>query len=429
MAVDIEPFPRHMFGGHDVTTDNYDDSFRPDDVLDIFNNKDKMSPERAPASTTPHHDVISTFADVITSPANQKWIFGEVEDTVILPILLLVIALFCLFGNTLLVFAILGSRSMRSGFNLMLLNVAVCDLIFVLVTIPTAIANHVAYAHFASAPAFDLCKVVHYVTFVTVYVSVYSIVVINVFCFCSEFMNSKGKLGTYLSRSNAFASCVVIWLAFLLSHVNILLQDDVAIFEEPYICTNQAALNDVAKQRTLWVTFLTCCFLLPILSVSLMSALIFHKQTKDNFVLKFQRHGYYENVSIATSSAPSDMLPRRQKVVIVMSCLAVRTLLWAPVQIFVLIDIFGENGETEKDTSVLYRKIEMLSLCCAFLSSCVQPLLLRWLDPEMRGAYRETLARSGCRRCVTSLAEEEMSDMNETILSVISAESANNIDH
>ena len=236
--MDIEPFPRHIFSANDVTTGSYDDRFRPDDVLDIFHNRDRPSPSTTTPTTAPatplHADVISTSLDPITSSQGQ-WIFGESQDTVVLPILLLFIALLCIFGNTLLAFSILGARSLRSsGFNVMLLNIAACDVIFVLVTIPTAIANHVAYAHFASAPAFDLCKVVHYVTFVTVYVAVYTLLVTSVFCFCSEFMNERGKLGTYLSPSNALASCLVTWLAFLLSHVNLLLQDDVTIFQVPY---------------------------------------------------------------------------------------------------------------------------------------------------------------------------------------------------
>ena len=58
---------------------------------------------------------------------------------------------------------------------------ALCDLVFIAVTIPTAIINHASPGGGVPAPTEAVCKFVHYTMFVTVYVAIYTLVVTCVF--------------------------------------------------------------------------------------------------------------------------------------------------------------------------------------------------------------------------------------------------------
>ena len=132
--------------------------------------------------------------------ASGGWILGEREDATLLPAILSAIGLCAVLGNVLLLLTITGLRRMRSGPNLMLANVALADIMFVAVTVPTAVVNHATKSY--RVPFVDddiigprVCRFVYYAIFVTVYVTVYTLVVSSVFRFFGELMRGNGRGG------------------------------------------------------------------------------------------------------------------------------------------------------------------------------------------------------------------------------------------
>lgn len=372
-------------------------------------------------STTPAGVTIAIASGGMNETVSP-WMFGRVEDTVILPIILSIITLWCWVGNALIIYSILSRRNMRDGFHLMLVNISICDLVFITVSVPTAIINHATYGALLEAPGAYVCKFVHYITFVTVYVAIYTTVVTCVFRFFGEYMSDKGKTVSYLSRGNALLSCVVIWIAFILSHLNFLIQQEVAIFQEPFICVHSDILMEPAKLRTLWVTFLSCGFLLPLLAVAIFSTIILlrHNQQEDQaaaYPLNHPRGLYHETLPNADSRT------HRQRTMLIMCTAVARTLCWVPIQIFVMVDIFGYA-----QSDALYRKAEMLSVCVAFVGSCVNPIVYYFASMEIKNTLREMFSKMGCSGCEPVTTSDQGSDMNETIMSIIS-ESSNHINY
>lgn len=267
----------------------------------------------------------------------HPWIVGQREDAVLLPVVLTAIGLCAVLGNILLLLTIAGLRRLRSGPNLMLANVALADLVFVAVTVPVAVVNHATKSldegSFYIGPR--LCRFAYYVIFVTVYVSVYTLVVSSVFRFFGELLGGRkrrrelqqqqqlqqaygkpppgsiviglprhdhvksggaapasGAAGSVpLSTCSALVSCVVVWVAFAASHLTFVVQSDVtglAAFERPVICVYgppgmasvPSSSGDVSRVRTLWVTFLACAFLLPLTIVLLTSACVLKMQRR-----------------------------------------------------------------------------------------------------------------------------------------------------
>ena len=346
--------------------------------------------------------------------SSSPWIFGEAEDRVILPILLSLLALICLAGNGLVIFGTLAIRRMRTGSNLMLVNIAVSDLCFILFCVPTAIVNHATPWGLSDAPGINVCKFVHYSIFVTAYVSVYTLVVMCVFRFCSEFMVAKSN--SLLSRGNALVSCLVVWLAFLISHLNLLIAADGAIFQEPFICVHTEFLVDQAKLKTLWVTFMTCAFLLPLLSVCTLSGIVLHQQSR-------RRRGVATRHPDPAYPTPAhELRSKRELTLVIMATLVVRALCWIPIQVFVMIDVFGMSQYTET-----YRKAEMLGVCFALAGSCVNPLIYKCASTDYRRAFHQVCFTLGCK-CSDDKLEDDNSDMNETIMSIIS-DSSNHINY
>ncbi len=374
--------------------------------LDANDNSMEMDPFKGPEIQMNVADNLSLILG-----NSSTWIFGATEDQIILPILLSLIGIVAIFVNFLTVFTILAFKRMRSGPNLMLLNISVSDLLFIAFCIPTSIMNHAVPREQGSQLTEGVCKFVHYIIFVTVYVGIYTLVISCVFRFFSEVLSARFM--SLLSISNAVISSVVIWIAFLVSHLNLLMQEDTEIFQEPFICVHTDSLIDQTQMKTLWVTFLTCAFLLPLLTICLLSALIVHSQHRG----RGRRRAPYE-------SDANDKRHKRDLTTVIMAAMVVRTLFWIPIQIFVMIDVFGVSEVTE-----LYRKAEMIGVCCAFMGCCVNPVIYNCVSYDFRFSYQEVMACLFCKaKGEKPHYKDDGSDMNETIMSILS-DSSNHINY
>ncbi|ELU01467.1 hypothetical protein CAPTEDRAFT_25314, partial [Capitella teleta] len=293
---------------------------------------------------------------------------------VILPMLLSLVGGSAIFGNLLVIASIVFFPRMRTGANFMLLNISVSDLVFTLFTLPTSVINHASLGGVTdSVGSVGICRMVHYIIFVCVYVTIYTLVVTCVFRFCSE---CAGAAGSLLSKGNALVSSFVIWLAFILSHLNLLLQRDGVLFQAPFICVHTMSVTDAMRIRTLWLTFLTCAFLVPLITVCLLSGCTLRAQSGGR---KVHRNGTYESAQLDAS----ERRRKREVSMVVMAAMVARVLCWLPIQVFVMVDIFGVTDITE-----VYRKAEMLGVCIAFLGCAVNPLLFNCISAEFRSAFR-----------------------------------------
>lgn len=407
-----------------------------------------------------------------TFAPNDTWIFGASEDPVVVPLLLALIGVVGLIGNGLVLASFVALPRMRSGQNVMILNVSLADLAFIVLAVPVAIVNHSWHTgsdEFVLGPG--LCSFVHYMVFVCFYVTVYTLVVTSVFRFFGEVMRNGGDsttapagavvrggasvvgyagspatiAGVTLSVCNASVSCIVIWVAFLTSHLNFVVNRDGAIFQQPFICrhTTDLQLPDPAKLRTLWVTFLACAFLFPLVIVCALSAVILHRQSRPppppppTMARPCPtRDDHYE----AVQNSLNDRRNKRELTMVIMASTVARSLSWLPIQIYLLVDAFASLQPDD-----VYRKAEMFGVCFAFAGACINPLIYNWASAEFRHAFRQVCVRVGCRRsggggtggrprspCPGDLKRKPVghggTDLNETIMSIIS-DSSNHINY
>jgi len=108
-------------------------------------------------------------------------VFYFVLYKVTVPTVFGVIVLVGLVGNLLVVGVTLSRHKMWTTVNLLLLNLAVTDVIFVLVCVPF-MAYHYAADNWLMGDV--VCKLSHFFLYVTVYVTVYTLVAIAVIRYC-----------------------------------------------------------------------------------------------------------------------------------------------------------------------------------------------------------------------------------------------------
>lgn len=108
-------------------------------------------------------------------PTNETDGFEETVSQIV-PLFFGLIGITGLIGNVLVVFVVLSNPQMRSTTNLLIINLASADLLFVIFCIPFTAVDYVIRVW----PFGDLwCKIVQYLIVVTAHASVYTLVLMS----------------------------------------------------------------------------------------------------------------------------------------------------------------------------------------------------------------------------------------------------------
>jgi len=115
---------------------------------------------------------------------------------------------------------------------------------------------------------------------------------------------------------------------------------------------------------------------------------------------------------------------------VTMTTMLIRTLCWLPIQVFVIIDLFGFT-----EFSTFYRKAEMMGVCCAFLGASVNAFIFKFMSREFRLAFGYASSKLACKdfdepypNLSRYKGKESGSEMNETFMSILS-DSSNNFEY
>ncbi|BET01552.1 receptor [Nesidiocoris tenuis] len=95
---------------------------------------------------------------------------------IVVPILFGIIIVLGLIGNALVVIVVAANAQMRSTTNILIINLAVADLLFIVFCVPFTAADYI----FTFWPFGDLwCRTVQYLIVVTAYASVFTLVLMS----------------------------------------------------------------------------------------------------------------------------------------------------------------------------------------------------------------------------------------------------------
>jgi len=138
--------------------------------------------------------------------------FRQVLLRIVVPSIYGLMSVVGIIGNALVVYVILSKHQMRTVTNVLLLNLAVTDLCFVLI-IPSMTAYTISTDHrwrFGDVA----CKLMHYVSNVTAYVTVYTLVLVSAI----RYMTVVHGVTTARLRTirNIVAMIVCLWIVMLL---------------------------------------------------------------------------------------------------------------------------------------------------------------------------------------------------------------------
>ena len=285
--------------------------------------------------------------------------------SVVTPILFGLITLVGIIGNCLVIYVILSKVKMRTVTNLLLLNLAFADLSFVLICPPfTAFSMAMNRWPFGNV----VCKLMHYLLNVTVYVTIYTLVLISAIRYMTIVYNTQTV--RYRTKKNVIFMCVMIWFVMLALNVPILLSYGVIDAD----CDNYG--KDVGGR--IFATFFAFAYVMPLFIIAVLSICILHHINKQKPTMLDKK----------TKSDDKKKQASRLLVLVVV----IFAIFWLPVHIHLLVAFFGTLPEDSK----FYMALGVFWQCLAYFNACINPFIYNYASKDFRDSFREVVCCAVC---------------------------------
>lgn len=210
------------------------------------------------------NDTLGPYYDPDASINYDSLIFYFWLWKVVAPTVFGAFAIFGTIGNALVVYVVVSRPQMRTVTNVLLVSLAIADIAFLAVCVPST-----AYRYAADTWPFGdaACQCVNYLLYVTTYVTVYTLVAITGVRFASVvYPESTGWLRT---RRNAVILSVVVWAVALIGNGPLLPVFVVRTFGDFAWC----GIEKDAVRPTL-VSFFVIGYVVPLTAIGLLNVRI-----------------------------------------------------------------------------------------------------------------------------------------------------------
>jgi allatostatin receptor len=302
-----------------------------------------------------------------------------------------IICVLGLVGNTLVILVVALDKNMRNTTNILILMLAVADLLFIVFCVPFTAASY-------AMPVWPFgvvwCKVVQYLTYVTAYLSVYTLVLMSLDRYLAVVHAIRSM--RFRNERNTWLAVCVTWAIIAVAHIPLLI--DYNVFEYTFSNeTRSTCINAFHQEYPVWAVVFHACFLsfgyvLPLGAVCLMYGLMLKRL-----------HGAPPG---GTSKSQESMRAKRRVTKMVVIIVAIFALCWLPMQIMLFVESVWTYHKTVTSLSFLF-----FSNCLAYMNSCVNPFLYAFLSENFRRSFKKILC---CQSPVSRRSEYELVSVKQS---------------
>lgn len=330
------------------------------------------------SGNTPETDNVAAFESVVG---------------IVVPVLFGSVGVLGFLGNFVVIATILFDRKRRNVTNILVLNLAFADLIFVVLCVPFTATSYVTTTWpFGST----WCKMHQYLIHVTAHASVYTLVLMSV----DRYLAVVHPIGSILIRTHRHALLAIVgtWMTLGVCNSPMFQVFDVLVYQVNghfrSICINVRLMTDLSHGRVFYGTFFLFAFSLPLLIVSLLYGIL---------LSNLRTNARWRNQSNTGSSRTKRRVTRMVVVVV-----AVFAICWLPLQVVFLLQFV--IGCHQLSASVAFVLVKIASTCLAYTNSAINPILYGFLSDNFRQSFRRLrrliLECVSCRRAVLVVNDE-----------------------
>ncbi|CAN8030659.1 unnamed protein product [Ixodes persulcatus] len=287
---------------------------------------------------------------------------------IVVPILFGAIAVIGFFGNALVVLVVLCNPQMRSTTNILIINLAMADLLFIVFCVPfTGWDYTLNYWPFGDV----WCRIVQYLVIVCASASIYTLVLMSF----DRFLAVVHPITSMAIRTdrNAFLAIFMTWIVILLSCIPALFAHGMVFVDDNY--SSCMFLTDVGYSLAAFqICFFMASFVVPLTLIFILYVLM----------LKRLWFGVTPGGRISRESVRSKKRVTRLVVVVVL----VFAVCWCPVQVVLVLKSVDLYGLPMNPTRIV---IQIASQILAYTNSCVNPFLYAFLSDNFRKSFRKII--------------------------------------
>lgn len=165
---------------------------------------------------------ISKIAELC--PSNQT--DDDIVETIkpVVTVCFSIIGITGFIGNTLVIFVVLLNPQMRSTTNMLIINLAIADLLFVIFCVPFTAIDYVA-DEWPLGNAW--CKIVQYLIIVTALASIYTLVLMSLDRFLAVVYPISSR--SLRNERNALKAITILWLLILSASIPVIFSHGVVV--------------------------------------------------------------------------------------------------------------------------------------------------------------------------------------------------------
>ena len=326
------------------------------------------------------------------------WILYKVT----VPALFGLIILIGLIGNFMVIFVIIWRKKMRTTINLLLLNLAFSDVTFLVVCVPF-VAYHYAADNWLIGDV--ICKLSQFLLYVTVYVTVYSLVSIAIVRFLTiVYAASSTRLRT---KRNTCILIGLIWSVMLLVNIPILLVYRVKQYpvndnytDPYYYCGMESRV--IGQHFFLSFFILTYVIPLGLICTFYIWLLKYLRQKRKGSSLRQSQRS-------RSANAPKERASFASRILVVV--VVVFGVCWLPLHVHLLLVYSGgqPNGR-------IYQVWRVFCHCLAYANSIMNPFIYNYVSKDFRRGFLLLANRVLCRPAggVEEVASHDNADVGHT---------------
>ncbi|KAF7405852.1 hypothetical protein HZH68_005221 [Vespula germanica] len=284
---------------------------------------------------------------------------------VIVPVFFGMIGILGLIGNTLVVIVVAANPGMRSTTNILIINLAVADLLFVIFCIPFTATDFVLpFWPFGNI----WCKIVQYLIIVTAYASVYTLVLMSLDRYLAV-VHPITSMSWRTENHAILAICIAWAFIFALSTPALVIHGEIHFtFQD---LDNSSTACRILPQYD-WcffqVSFFLTSYLLPLTLICVFYVCMLVRLWRGARVSAESRRG------------------RRRVTRLVLVVVGVFAICWCPIQVILVTKSL--EAYPLKSATIM---VQIASHILAYTNSCVNPILYAFLSDNFRKAFRKII--------------------------------------
>ncbi|XP_064478437.1 allatostatin-A receptor-like [Ornithodoros turicata] len=304
------------------------------------------------------------------NPGLELFLANQIVEeilAVVVPILFGAIAIVGFFGNALVVMVVLCNPQMRSTTNILIINLAMADLLFIVFCVPfTGWDYTLNYWPFGDV----WCRIVQYLVIVCAYASIYTLVLMSLDRFLAV-VHPIASMSVRTER-NAYIAICLTWVAILVLCVPALFAHGMEVVGSYSACMFRTS------EGYNWPAFQICFFMssyvIPLCLIFILYLLM----------LKRLWFGVAPGGRVSADSVRSKKRVTRLVVVVVV----VFAVCWCPIQVVLVLKSVDSYGPYMTPPRIV---IQIASQILAYTNSCVNPFLYAFLSENFRKSFRKII--------------------------------------